>query len=260
MARIAGLQLDIAWEDPRANCSKVEALVKAARLPAGTLLVLPEMFSTGFSMNVAGIADAGGETAGFLASLAKSGGLYVLGGVVVRGADGKGRNQAAGFGPDGRELARYSKMQPFSLAGETEHYTAGTEPVVFEWAGLKVSPFICYDLRFPELFRAAVKRGAQLFPVIASWPQAREEHWVTLLKARAIENLAAVIGVNRCGKDPGFVYSGRSLIVDPKGAVLADAAHAEGIFSAELDVAALEAWRKQFPALRDMKGVPGDGR
>jgi predicted amidohydrolase len=149
-------------------------------------------------------------------------------------------------------VARYNKIHPFTLGGESQHYAAGEDLVLTEWAGCKVAPMICYDLRFPELFRSAVRRGAQLFTVIANWPVKREQHWVTLLQARAIENQAYVIGVNRCGTDPKHVYSGRSMIVDPHGNILAEIGNREGMIEAAIDVAALEAWRKDFPALQDI--------
>jgi omega-amidase len=117
-----------------------------------------------------------------------------------------------------------------------------------------VSPFVCYDLRFPEIFRNAIKKGAQVLTVIANWPEPREAHWLALLKARAIENQAFVIGVNRCGRDPKLAYSGRGQVIDPRGNVLADGGNAEGVFGAELDLASLAAYRKDFPALQDMRG------
>jgi len=125
--------------------------------------------------------------------------------------------------------------------------------VTFDWRGARVSPFICYDLRFPEVFRAATRRGAQVLVVIANWPATRVEHWVTLLRARAIENQAYVAGVNRCGNDPKLAYPGRSVIVGPWGEVMADAGDGEGVAWADLDFAALESYRREFPVLRDIR-------
>jgi len=124
---------------------------------------------------------------------------------------------------------------------------------MFAWQSFQVAPFICYDLRFPELFRASARRGAQLFAVIANWPLTRAQHWITLLQARAIENQAYVAGVNRCGRDPKLGYNGRSLIISPQGDILADAEDKECVISAELDLAGLLAWREKFPALQDMR-------
>ena len=247
-------QTDITWENKSANHARVEKLLGASKPERGSLVLLPEMFSTGFSMNVSGIQEGGAaETEKFLALLAKDFGVYVIGGVVTAAGDGQGFNQAAVFSPEGRELTRYTKMQPFSLGAETKHYHAGKGPMFFQWQNLSVAPFICYDLRFPELFRAAVQHGAQLFAVIANWPVTRIQHWITLLQARAIENQAYVAGVNRCGTDPKYTYNGRSIIVDPHGNILADAGDGERVISADIDPSIVVKWREDFPALRDMR-------
>jgi omega-amidase len=251
---IACCQLDVAWEDKRANHERVEALLSAQPLPRGSLLALPEMFATGFSMNVRAIREqAAGETERFLARLARERGIDVVAGIVTSADDGRGRNEAVVFGADGGERARYCKLHPFTYSGESRHYAPGGRVVTFAWAGATVAPFICYDLRFPEAFRAAVRRGTQVFVVIANWPEARETHWLTLLRARAIENQAYVVGVNRCGRDPNVAYSGRSLIVAPRGEILVDAGGSEGIVRAELDLDALAEYRRSFPALADMR-------
>jgi predicted amidohydrolase len=252
--RVAAVQLDVAWEDKPSNHAKVRALLGGSPPPPGTLVVLPEMFSTGFSTNVAGIAEGDGRpTERFLSELARERGVTTLGGVVNLQADGLGRNEAVVFDPRGDLVARYAKIHPFSLAGESRFYASGQEVVLFRMGDFTVAPFVCYDLRFPEVFRRGVRKGAQLFCVIASWPEPREAHWMALLKARAIENQAYVVGVNRCGRDPKLAYSGRSQIIDPRGSVLADAGGAEGVISCDLDLPALEAYRLEFPALADMK-------
>ena len=248
-------QIDIAWENKAANQAKVMALLDQVVPAEGSLVVLPEMFSTGFSMNVSSISEGSSrETEMFLAAVASKYDIFMLGGIVTSGPGGRGRNEAVIFDPDGKEIARYCKMHPFTFGGEAEHYEAGPAATIFEWRDFKVAPFICYDLRFPEIFRGAVRRGAQLFTVIANWPQAREMHWITLLQARAIENQAYVAGVNRCGNDPKLSYSGRSLIIDPRGEIIADAGNEEGVISADLDLPSLLDYRRQFPVLEDMKG------
>lgn len=250
---VAVVQMEITWEDKPANFARVRALLDAAHIPRGALVALPEMFATGFSMNVAAIAEeVAGPTARFLADTASYYGIYLLGGVVTRSPDGRGRNQAVVFAPDGTEVARYHKMHPFTFGGESAHYAAGYQPTLFRWGEWTVAPFICYDLRFPEVFRHATCRGAQLFVVIANWPEAREAHWITLLRARAIENQAYVVGVNRCGSDPQLTYRGRSLIVDPRGEIRADAGTAETVVSAAVDQASLLDYRREFPVLSDI--------
>src|ERR1051325_1100562 len=253
--QIAAVQFDIAWEKKQANFSTVRRLIEAAQLEPNALVALPEMFATGFSMNTDAIAeDYGGETGQFLAGLAIEFQIFVIGGVAMRGRDGRARNKALIFSPTGELLAFYAKMKPFTPGGEKEHYVAGEHSVTFRWSEATVSPFVCYDLRFPELFReAAAAHRPELFTVIASWPDKRIHHWVALLQARAIENQAYVIGVNRIGKDPYYAYCGRSLIVDPQGTILADAGSAEGFISAQLDLPNLRKYREGLPFLADLK-------
>ena len=246
-------QLDIAWENKPANFTRIRALLEQNRPEPGSLIVLPEMFSTGFSMNVAAIAEQvspGAEQ--FLRDLAVELDSFVIGGVVTRGADRRGLNQALVISQSGEELIRYTKIHPFTLGGELDNYSRGQTIESFDWNGIKVVPFICYDLRFPELFRSAVRENAELFVVIANWPNKREQHWTTLLQARAIENLAYVVGVNRAGSDPQLVYPGRSMIIDPHRAVLADAGLPETVISAEVTLQAVRSWRRDFPALKDI--------
>ena len=253
---IACVQLDIVWEDKKANYAKVHALIESAAVPKESLVILPEMFATGFSLNVSATAEGeelGCETANFLSGTAKEFGIYLMAGVVTRGPGGKGCNEAVTFDPAGNQISRYQKIHPFTLGGESEHHAPGSNVAVFPCRDFIVSPFVCYDLRFPEVFRAGVRRGAQLFTVIANWPLPREAHWVALLKARAIENQAYVAGVNRAGKDPRYTYFGRSLIIDPHGEVLVDAGKEECVVEAEIQLATLLDYRRDFPALADMR-------
>ncbi|HXE52396.1 MAG TPA: nitrilase-related carbon-nitrogen hydrolase [Tepidisphaeraceae bacterium] len=251
---IAAIQLDIRWEDRAANHARVRELVSSRKISPGTLLVLPETFDTGFSMNKA-VTDPGAESASenFCRALAREHGIAVLAGIVARTNDGPLANEAVAFAPDGRELARYRKMQPFTGAKEHECHVAGTSHVVFVWQGTKIAPFICYDLRFPELFRPAARDGAELMIVIANWPKVRSEHWVRLLQARAIENQGFVLGVNRCGDDPALRYDGRSALFDPMGNTLFEADGREQVIQHALDPADARAWRDNFPALRDIR-------
>jgi predicted amidohydrolase len=222
---VACCQFDIAWEDKPANYAKVEAMVGGAGLAPGTLLLLPEMFATGFSMSGAAIAEPpDGPTANCLL-----------------------------FDPDGRMLSRYAKMHLFGLAGESGPYGAGDVPGGLPLPQCAGQVAICYDLRFPELFRTAHGPRPELLAVIANWPALREPHWLALLKARAIENQAYVAAVNRCGCDPDLTYPGRSQILDPHGNVLADAGDGERVIRADLDLDALRVYRERLPFLRDIR-------
>lgn len=252
--KIYGLQIDSVWESKAPNHAKVTALLDRANPEADSLVVLGEMFATGFSMNVAAIDDSDTrETQTFLARTAAERCIFLLGGVVTKDASGLGRNESVVYSPDGKEIARYCKLQPFTLGGEKANYVAGDDVCLFNWQDFTVASFICYDLRFPELFRVAAKRGANLITVIASWPDVRVDHWLSLLKARAIENQAYVIGVNRCGNDPKLYHSGRSSIFDYSGKLLADAGNEEGWIEAEIDLAELNEYRNALPFLADIR-------
>ena len=257
MLRVIGCQPDIAWEDRAANFRKIDAMLESVDASdEQTLIVLPEMYATGFSMSVEATAEPEPSTVkAHLESLARRHGAAVMAGLVEAApeADGFGLNQSVVLGPDGNEWCRYQKNRTFRYTRESDHYQPGTTLVGFEFGGLKITPLICYDLRFPELFRRAVaQQGTEAFVVIASWPAVRVDHWITLLRARAIENQAWVVGVNRTGSDPSGPYPGSSVIIDPHGVIQVDAGAEEGIFEGRLDPAAVQDWRAEFPALEDL--------
>jgi omega-amidase len=247
------LQLDIRWEDRSGNRDRVADLLRDGVEP-GALVVLPEMFDAGFTMNANRAVDDDGTTALFLGSLAREHACYVLAGHASRDESGKPINQATLLAPTGEAIHHYTKTYPFSLAGEDRAYAAGPGASVVDVAGMKLSAMICYDLRFPELFRDARKLGAEVFVVVANWPATRVEHWLTLARARAIENQAFVVAVNRTGTDPApLVYPGRSVVIDPQGNVLTDAGLGECVVRATLDETVLRTWREKFPVWRDVK-------
>ena len=250
------VQMKIAWEDRDANIAHVDALLEGKTSP-GDLVVLPELFDSGFSLNVETTHDANNATAGAIEALARRLQVTVHGSRTILGCDGKGRNQAYIAGPDGCTLAVYDKVHPFSFGREPEQFTGGNEIMTYVWSSggesLRICPAVCYDLRFPELFRAGLAQGAQCFVLGANWPSARTAHWRALLIARAIENQAFVLGVNRAGPDPHLEYDGASMAIGPKGEILLEMGPEEGVGSVEIDPAALEAWRAQFPAWKDGK-------
>lgn len=252
--RLIACQYDIQWENREANFDAVRNLLSESEIHSGSLIVLPEMFSSGFSMDVARVAeDTPSLAEAFLAEIAREYKSWTLGGLVFQNADGKGSNELSVFDPSGQRIGHYQKNHCFSYTGETDHYDSGEDILLFDWQGFTVCPFICYDLRFPELFRRGVKAGANLFPVIANWPDTRVDHWVTLLKARAIENQAFVIGVNRVGSDPKYNYPGHSAIFDPHGKQLSLAGIDACCLSAEVHLETVTEWREEFRALGDMK-------
>lgn len=252
-------------------------MLERAGVAPGDLVVLPEMFDTGFSFNLDRTEDREGRTLGFLGELAERLGATVHGSRTVVGPDGKGRNCATVMGPEGRLLLEYQKVHPFSYGKESEHFTGGDRVETYVWKGSDgartvVGPSVCYDLRFPELYRLQALMGAEVLALGANWPAPRKVHRRALAVARAIENQAYVICVNRAGRDPFLTYEGGSVVVDPKGAVVAEAGEEETVLSVDLDLAGLRAWRAEFPALRDVRlmaratgdaggpGRSGDGR
>lgn len=253
MPNVYAFQTDIAWEDPRANYDAVRALIDSAKVEADSLVVLPELFDVGFTMNAKLACAAADQTRTFLSDIARATRSTVIAGHAACEPDGRLANGASVVAPGGALLARYIKCHGFTPAGEHEAYAPGDGPVIVEWAGLKVAPLVCYDLRFPELFRAAVKQGAEMFVVIANWPATRVEHWTTLAKARAIENQSYVIALNRSGRDPKSIYPGKSILVDPQGAVLAEAGEGVEVLRAAIDPQLVRDWRRDFPALRDAR-------
>ena len=248
---IIGIQTDIAWEERDTNFARVREMLSAVRVVPGSLLVLPEMFALGFTMDAA-VVDRHRETELFLEDLARQHQSFVIGGVASQ--TGKvAANEAMVYGPDGGKLGSYRKMHPFSMAGEGEVFVAGKQVKVLTCGELLVAPTICYDLRFPELYRQATSLGAEVLVVIANWPVARIDHWQTLLKARAIENQAYVIGINRVGEDPQHTYNGRSMIIDPRGQTVSEGGGAPMLLRARAEARMVSEWRLAFPALGDRR-------
>lgn len=250
--RVAGIQSDIAWEDPEANFAKLRTWVAAAKSAGAGLVVLPEMFACGFSMNAEGIAeDAEGPSTSFLSEMARAHGVWITGTVPLRQASGRPRNVMVLAGPSG-ERTHYAKMHPFTFAGEHEHYDAGTEHVRAVVGDLRVTLFVCYDLRFADEFWANA-HDTDCYIVVANWPKKRREHWTTLLRARAIENQAYVVGINRVGVGGAMEYSGDSRIFDPWGEPVAAAAMAETMLLADVDPQVVAQARAKFPVLKDRR-------
>ncbi|WP_254781148.1 nitrilase-related carbon-nitrogen hydrolase [Modestobacter sp. DSM 44400] len=258
------MQHDIVWEDRDANFARLAPQVARAAGAGAELVLLTETFSTGFSMTPGIGEPEGGPSAQFLLGQAAEHGVWVGGSCPEISADGSG---AAGGGADGElpynsfVLAgpdgithRYRKLHPFTHAGEHEHFRAGDGPVTVEVGGLRITLFVCYDLRFGNVFwRAAPDTDVYLVP--ANWPSPRRAHWQTLLQARAIENQAYVVGCNRIGTaGDGSEHAGDSRIVDPMGELLATAAGVETIVLADVDPAVVTAARDRFHWLADRRG------
>lgn len=252
MIEVAGVQMDIVWENPAENFRRAELLTKKAADEGAHLVVLPEMFATGFSMNAELVSGFAEETRDFLSGLAARLTILLLAGY-AEPCDPKPANVASIFDPSGAEILHYRKIHPFSLAGEDKHFTAGDTVETIEVEGVRITPFICYDLRFPEPFRMVAEK-TDLFCVIANWPKSRRQHWSALLKARAIENQAFVLGVNRTGTGDGLEYSGDSVLLNPMGEELAIAEPGSvGLLTGEVCSEEVARIRKEFSFLRDRR-------
>ena len=248
--RLTLIQLDTAWEDPAANLEKASKLIALSAKEKASVAALPEMCTTGFSMEAHTIK--GSEAGEELSALASAHRICILGGVAAPSV-GKGLNKALAFDGSGALVSEYSKMHPFSLAGEDKHYAPGKEPVTFDLAGVSSSVFICYDLRFPEVFRR-VARAVKVIYVLANWPAGRQEHWHTLLRARAIEDQCFVAGVNRVGTDGnGIAHAGGSCVYGPFGQEFLIAGDKEGAYTVDLDLSLADSVRAQYPFLNDMR-------
>jgi len=250
------VQLDIAWENRSANHARVRSLLEGTPIAPGDLILLPEMFDSGFSLNIETTADSRGDTARFLGELARSTGAWVHAGTTALSPppDRRGLNRALTFAPDGSLASQYDKMHPFTYGREGERFQRGASLptwLVDADPPVRFCSVICYDLRFPELFRAGLAGGTEVFTVVANWPAGRREHWRALCIARAIENQAIVLGVNRCGKDPHLAYLGGSIAADAQGNVVGEADARKQVLSLPLDLDRLRQWRQEFPAWRD---------
>lgn len=243
--KVALCQTAMEWERPQVNLRRIE------RMLGGTdadLVVLPEMFATGFVTDPRRVAQPmSGEIVSWMREYARREGRALAGSLIV-GERGRYFNRLLFAAPSG-ELTCYDKRHLFSIGGEGAAFTPGDARVVVEYGGFRLLLLICYDLRFPVWSRCRGDYDAIL--CVASWPESRREVWRTLLRARAIENQAYVLGVNRTGCDPATRYSGDSVAVGFRGETLAEAGDGECVLHAVLDHERLELFRERFPAWRD---------
>jgi len=237
---IQTVQADLQWENPAANLAHFDELLDSSRQKAD-IIILPEMFSTGFTMNPRNVAEHAESSIEWMQGKAKEKEAVICGSLVV-GSAGKYYNRLIWMSPQGM-VGYYDKKHLFGLAGEDKPYTAGQKIEIFEYKGWKICPLICYDLRFPVWSRNT--QGYDLLIYVANWPVARVEAWKSLLIARAIENQAYTIGVN------DHTYSGDSCVVDYSGQVIYRATGIEQVGSVQLDYEAQQNFRKKLPYLQD---------
>jgi predicted amidohydrolase len=242
------IQSNLYWESIDANLSMFEKKI-ASVSKATDLIILPEMFTTGFTMNAAALAeDMEGKTVGWMKKMAADSEAVITGSVIVK-EHGKFFNRLIWMQPDGN-VQLYDKHHLFSMANEQDTFSAGTQKLIADIRDWKICPQICYDLRFPVWLRNVEKYDLLIF--VANWPERRSYPWQQLLIARAIENQCYVAGVNRVGEDGnGISYSGCSAIIDPKGKVLFEKSHQEVVQTITLSKSNLQKTRARFPFLQD---------
>lgn len=248
---IALIQTELYWEEKFNNLARFDNLIRT--IERADIIVLPEMFTTGFSMQTDKLFERmDGTTVNWLKTKAREKNCAVCGSIIIREED-KTYNRFIWADENGTVFT-YDKRHLFRMANENDHFTAGDNKTIIEYKGWKIQPLICYDLRFPVWSRNKNK-AYDLLLYVANWPEARRSPWITLLKARAIENLCYVAGVNRIGIDGrGINHSGDSIIIDFKGDVIKNLEYEEVILQAEIDKEELDSFREKFPAFKDADG------
>ncbi|MBO7235083.1 MAG: nitrilase family protein [Alistipes sp.] len=241
--RIAIVQRDIVWQSVDANLDGLERMLQGVE---ADVVVLSEMFQTGFVTTPRSVADDG-RTLSWMKRVVGEHNFAIVGTVVVKECENY-YNRMYFVKPTG-EVEYYDKHHLFSVGGESEHFTAGDRRVVVEWRGVRYLLEICYDLRFPVWSRNRGDYDAIIYSAL--WPKPRREVWRTLLRARAMENQAWVVGVNRIGAEPGLEYAGDSAIIDHLGRTIVDATNRECVEVVEMDVEDVARFRERFNVSRD---------
>ncbi len=251
MFRAGLVQFDVKRERTASNLSRVIEKIGELGERGAALAVLPEMWSCGFdNRNLPRHAEKTPGILEMLAGLARRHSMVISGTLPERYGDGV-CNTAWVVDSTGEIAGSYRKIHLFSATGEDRYFVGGREPLVCDTALGRVGVMTCYDLKFPELGRALVDRGAEMILVSAQWPRQRIDHWRILLRARAIENQLFVLGTNRCGRDLLLTYPGCSMAVSPMGKVLAEAGDTPCALEAEIDLSIIEKTRKGIPSLRE---------
>lgn len=252
--KIGLVQIDTIWHSVDKNLRKAEEFIRLSVMEGCDVVVFPEMFTTGFSMETDIAVRNNDITGPFLSEMSKRCRIYIIAGYVTRGTSNQmGRNVACIYDRKGHCIATYTKIKTFTVVKEERSYEKGSSPVIFNIDNTPSSVFICYDLRFPEIFRK-VARDVKVIFVIANWPSTRREHWKALLRARAIENQCFIAGVNRTGVDGNNIhYSGESSVYDPWGDVVLSSGGEERILIASIDTSKVDKIRKDFPFLEDIE-------
>ncbi len=251
--RIGIGQIDMGFENKERAKIVCRETIQKAKEANVDLLIFPEMTLTGFTLSpeIYGESLEDSGSLRFFQKEAKKNGLYIAFGLAVTVGD-NAENHCIIVSPNGDMIADYAKIHPFSYSTENEHYEGGTEMVRCEICGVSVTPFICYDLRFPEIFQAASSQSTLIF-LIANWPASRRAHWITLLQARAIENQCFIVGVNRTGMGGKISYSGDSMVISPYGEILARLCSDTNFIAVDIETMEADRYRQEFPVKQDRK-------
>ena len=245
------VQHDVVPDDWQATRDAIAKQLDDANLVNGDFVVLSEMTDTGWSMDLENITGIG--TVDWACTLANTHNVWIQVGWVDR-VDDRGKNCVTICSPEGDPVATYTKVFTCNPFGENEHFDTGNELVVVDLGEIKVCPIICYDVRFPELWRPAALSGVDVFTVSSSWPLSRISHWRAMLASRAIENQAFVVASNRVGKDKIATWGGSSIIASPHGEILGAGNETETqIISSGIDPKIARSWRDEFPVLQDVQ-------
>lgn len=248
-------QMDIKLGDPAANLVTATRMTEDAKRNGSDAVILPELWSTGYDLNHAR-RYASSLTSGLfpdLSALAARTGIFILGSTLSLLDENKFGNTLTVFSPDGTLLADYSKTHLFRLMDEEKYLTAGDKPVLVELPFGRAGLSICYDLRFPELFRGYALAGAEMIFLPSEWPHPRLSHWQTLVRARAIENQIFMVAVNRVGRDASNEFFGHSMVVDPWGEILAEGGEGEELITVGVDPLKVQEARRRIPILQDRR-------
>ncbi len=249
--KISLAQIFIDWENKDSNLLRAEEIIKTRAEEGDDSIFFPEMSFTGFSMNTDKTAEPDGYTQRKISEIAQKYKINIGFGWTEKSEIGC-RNMYSVAGKSGDIISTYAKIHPFSYSGEDKRFVGGEEMVTFSLDGIPFSNFICYDLRFPELFRA-VSDSVHAIVVPACWPAKRSEHWKALLRARAIENQVYIFAVNCQGNMGGLYYSGDSCVISPDGEIIDMLSDSEGVLSYDFEDN-VEKYRESFPVLNDKKG------
>jgi len=251
--RIALTQMDQKWEDKKGNLLTCEVLINEAKNNGVDLIIFPEMTLTGFSMNYPAVAEEkDSNNLEKFKKLAQTNDIAIIFGLVIKN-EKCGTNSAVFLSREGEVLGTYNKMHPFSIAGEDENIKGGELLCVVENLNLRIGMTICYDLRFPELY-SALSRRCDLVVNIANWPAKRQDHWISLIKARSIENQIYVAGINRIGIDgKGIEYNKSSLLVNPNGDIVRPSLENEDFAIYEIDQNMVGEFRDSFSTVQDRR-------